>query len=110
MAAQRSACVLPSRGIGRVLSRPGRSSGPLVGAMPVILAPRCRGSWRSHWVLPIAGARPGRPRTRCRPSELRWPVSYTHLRAHETPEHLVCRLLLDKKKKYYTRDTTDSDT
>src|SRR5678816_440578 len=21
-----------------------------------------------------------------------WPVSYTHLRAHETPEHLVCRL------------------
>eukprot|EP00658_Telonema_sp_P-2_P074916 TRINITY_DN64242_c0_g1_i1.p1 TRINITY_DN64242_c0_g1~~TRINITY_DN64242_c0_g1_i1.p1 ORF type:complete len:109 (-),score=9.54 TRINITY_DN64242_c0_g1_i1:16-342(-) len=26
-----------------------------------------------------------------------WPVSYTHLRAHETPEHLVCRLLLEKK-------------
>src|SRR5678816_772925 len=25
------------------------------------------------------------------------PVSYTHLRAHETPEHLVCRLLLEKK-------------
>src|SRR5678816_1467415 len=25
---------------------------------------------------------------------LRPPVSYTHLRAHETPEHLVCRLLL----------------
>src|SRR5678815_2263864 len=22
-------------------------------------------------------------------------VSYTHLRAHETPEHLVCRLLLE---------------
>src|SRR5678816_2524544 len=21
-----------------------------------------------------------------------WAVSYTHLRAHETPEHLVCRL------------------
>src|SRR5678816_563602 len=35
-----------------------------------------------------------------------WPpnspaVSYTHLRAHETPEHLVCRLLLEKKKKYF---------
>eukprot|EP00658_Telonema_sp_P-2_P071689 TRINITY_DN60918_c0_g1_i1.p2 TRINITY_DN60918_c0_g1~~TRINITY_DN60918_c0_g1_i1.p2 ORF type:complete len:132 (-),score=12.17 TRINITY_DN60918_c0_g1_i1:73-468(-) len=28
-----------------------------------------------------------------------WTVSYTHLRAHETPEHLVCRLLLEKKKK-----------
>src|SRR5678816_3657369 len=27
-----------------------------------------------------------------------YPVSYTHLRAHETPEHLVCRLLLEKKK------------
>ena len=26
-------------------------------------------------------------------------VSYTHLRAHETPEHLVCRLLLEKKLK-----------
>src|SRR5678815_1721618 len=25
----------------------------------------------------------------------RAPVSYTHLRAHETPEHLVCRLLLE---------------
>src|SRR5678815_5837782 len=24
-------------------------------------------------------------------------VSYTHLGAHETPEHLVCRLLLEKK-------------
>src|SRR5678815_4149992 len=24
-------------------------------------------------------------------------VSYTDLRAHETPEHLVCRLLLEKK-------------
>eukprot|EP00658_Telonema_sp_P-2_P023914 TRINITY_DN19590_c0_g1_i3.p1 TRINITY_DN19590_c0_g1~~TRINITY_DN19590_c0_g1_i3.p1 ORF type:complete len:163 (+),score=34.56 TRINITY_DN19590_c0_g1_i3:28-516(+) len=29
-------------------------------------------------------------------------VSYTHLRAHETPEHLVCRLLLEKKKKIHT--------
>ena len=30
------------------------------------------------------------------------PVSYTHLRAHETPEHLVCRLLLEKKKRLLT--------
>ena len=29
-------------------------------------------------------------------------VSYTHLRAHETPEQLVCRLLLEKKnRKHY---------
>ena len=26
------------------------------------------------------------------------PVSYTHLRAHETRGNLVCRLLLEKKK------------
>eukprot|EP00658_Telonema_sp_P-2_P041427 TRINITY_DN29626_c0_g1_i1.p1 TRINITY_DN29626_c0_g1~~TRINITY_DN29626_c0_g1_i1.p1 ORF type:complete len:342 (+),score=57.17 TRINITY_DN29626_c0_g1_i1:153-1178(+) len=32
---------------------------------------------------------------------MRFPaVSYTHLRAHETPEHLVCRLLLEKKKQH----------
>src|SRR5678815_2823183 len=35
-------------------------------------------------------------------------VSYTHLRAHETPEHLVCRLLLEKKKGmgYYVNERT----
>ena len=32
------------------------------------------------------------------------PVSYTHLRAHETDSYLVCRLLLEKKKK--TQKTT----
>eukprot|EP00658_Telonema_sp_P-2_P064736 TRINITY_DN5396_c0_g2_i1.p1 TRINITY_DN5396_c0_g2~~TRINITY_DN5396_c0_g2_i1.p1 ORF type:complete len:288 (-),score=45.53 TRINITY_DN5396_c0_g2_i1:14-877(-) len=32
-------------------------------------------------------------------------VSYTHLRAHETPEHLVCRLLLEKKKKKPSKDS-----
>src|SRR5665811_2532220 len=30
---------------------------------------------------------------------IRKPVSYTHLRAHETVLDLVCRLLLEKKKK-----------
>ncbi len=33
------------------------------------------------------------------------PVSYKHPRAHETPEHLVCRLLLEKKKKKKTKNT-----
>src|SRR5665648_1238073 len=32
----------------------------------------------------------------------RVPVSYTHLRAHETRHDLVCRLLLEKKKKRIT--------
>ena len=41
------------------------------------------------------------------PTEEDIPVSYTHLRAHETPEHLVCRLLLEKKKKR-TKPTTKS--
>ena len=31
------------------------------------------------------------------------PVSYTHLRAHETVLDLVCRLLLEKKKTKITR-------
>src|SRR5660398_81335 len=30
-------------------------------------------------------------------------VSYTHLRAHETKANLVCRLLLEKKKKQQNR-------
>ena len=30
-------------------------------------------------------------------------VSYTHLRAHETRHDLVCRLLLEKKKKNYEK-------
>src|SRR5664279_3063780 len=38
----------------------------------------------------------------CRPPtvvrDTRGPVSYTHLRAHETDSYLVCRLLLEKKK------------
>ena len=32
-------------------------------------------------------------------SEYHIPVSYTHLRAHETVLDLVCRLLLEKKKR-----------
>ena len=32
-------------------------------------------------------------------------VSYTHLRAHETGRNLVCRLLLEKKKKHTKKKT-----
>ena len=35
-------------------------------------------------------------------------VSYTHLRAHETRHDLVCRLLLEKKKKHIRDHETDS--
>ena len=34
-----------------------------------------------------------------------WAVSYTHLRAHETVLDLVCRLLLEQKKKTITTKT-----
>src|SRR5674536_37821 len=43
------------------------------------------------------------PQTDPTQAERAVPVSYTHLRAHETPEHLVCRLLLEKKKKKKTQ-------
>ena len=35
------------------------------------------------------------------------PVSYTHLRAHETDSYLVCRLLLEKKKKKKNKKKTN---
>ena len=37
------------------------------------------------------------------PGSGRSPVSYTHLRAHETVLDLVCRLLLEKKQKTTTK-------
>src|SRR5678815_3362628 len=51
---------------------------------------------RDHGAIPAFKGYPGSvfdfPGSLCISS-----VSYTHLRAHETPEHLVCRLLLEKK-------------
>src|SRR5660397_259944 len=37
-------------------------------------------------------------------------VSYTHLRAHETKANLVCRLLLEKKKKNRTNNKHKKNT
>ena len=37
-------------------------------------------------------------------------VSYTHLRAHETRHDLVCRLLLEKKKKKNIQNEIDRQT
>ena len=36
------------------------------------------------------------------------PVSYTHLRAHETKANLVCRLLLEKEKEVFTAQARES--
>ena len=38
--------------------------------------------------------------------QLYTPVSYTHLRAHETVLDLVCRLLLEKKKNKIKKNNT----
>src|SRR5678815_5843802 len=51
------------------------------------------GGWQEYSI--VDGGIPGSLR---KVDTSRIPVSYTHLRAHETPEHLVCRLLLEKKK------------
>src|SRR5450756_2976522 len=45
-------------------------------------------TWSGSWNCPA-------PRSYLTPES----VSYTHLRAHETRHDLVCRLLLEKKKK-----------
>src|SRR5665811_2453612 len=49
-----------------------------------------------HPCIPVAHS--SRRRSWCSASGAA-PVSYTHLRAHETVLDLVCRLLLEKKKK-----------
>ena len=50
---------------------------------------------------PLVGE-PGRGSRRRVAQTWVWPVSYTHLRAHETVIDLVCRLLLEKKKQHHT--------
>src|SRR5665811_1329380 len=57
---------------------------------------------RTPWVADQVHAEPEPPATpRCPVVQQggRDPLSYTHLRAHETVLDLVCRLLLEKKKK-----------
>ena len=51
-------------------------------------------------ILMVAAFKPGQYRGH----EIQ-PVSYTHLRAHETGRNLVCRLLLEKKKKERNKET-----
>src|SRR5450756_1183781 len=53
--------------------------------------PMLRRRWYSRSVRVSAGAT-------VTESPVCTPVSYTHLRAHETRHDLVCRLLLEKKK------------
>src|SRR5665647_200532 len=68
------------------------------------LRPTARSGWSSR-CFPPSAVEPRGPASRSRTIRLRrfWrsaspctPVSYTHLRAHETDSYLVCRLLLEK--------------
>jgi len=56
---------------------------PLYWMVPATISASCA------FMMPVATA----------PNAIASPVSYTHLRAHETVLDLVCRLLLEKKKK-----------
>src|SRR5659263_783126 len=58
------------------------SSAPLIGTEIAVVAPSLAYHHMPHPTCDIA----------------EYPVSYTHLRAHETRHDLVCRLLLEKKK------------
>src|SRR5678815_6150024 len=69
------------------------SYGRAIRDLRVSLTDRC--NFRCFYCLPH-GEPPIAPKEKMLSYEA---VSYTHLRAHETPEHLVCRLLLEKKKK-----------
>src|SRR5665811_1639262 len=71
--------------------RPSRIlAGVLLGEIPVLLACYSTPTWTtlSKWVIPFLMVGAAFPARR--------PVSYTHLRAHETVLDLVCRLLLEK--------------
>src|SRR5450756_2861563 len=59
------------------------------GGNPLVILMTARGSVRTTVEAEIHGAF----------DYVAKPVSYTHLRAHETRHDLVCRLLLEKKKK-----------
>src|SRR5678816_3596950 len=56
--------------------------------------PACRGQLLPETTMFGLRSIPSRD-TRWSWSAAKTAVSYTHLRAHETPEHLVCRLLLE---------------
>src|SRR5678815_5920188 len=57
----------------------------------------CKSMSRSAWYWPYHLLMPTRRAIALSFPDVETAVSYTHLRAHETPEHLVCRLLLEKK-------------
>src|SRR5664280_3303183 len=76
-----------------VAAKPVRNVSVIRSLTPLAIPRGTRVSIPDHWPGSgrFLGALPGQG--------LIQPVSYTHLRAHETVLDLVCRLLLEKKKK-----------
>src|SRR5674536_381377 len=77
-----------------MIRRPPRATLSSSSAASDVYKRQGRGSSAGRWCTGRPGRWPaGRWGTRTARA-----VSYTHLRAHETPEHLVCRLLLEANK------------
>eukprot|EP00658_Telonema_sp_P-2_P068735 TRINITY_DN57702_c0_g1_i1.p1 TRINITY_DN57702_c0_g1~~TRINITY_DN57702_c0_g1_i1.p1 ORF type:complete len:110 (-),score=1.30 TRINITY_DN57702_c0_g1_i1:48-377(-) len=75
-----------------------RSSSATCRRLPIVLSNRAMASRRPSWDTAST-----KVFSYDSPGGSDVSVSYTHLRAHETPEHLVCRLLLEKKKKHHAQ-------
>src|SRR5664280_2861940 len=91
--------------LGRVIARTGhRSDGSSLGRVIARTGHRSDGSSLGRVIARTGHSalhrrKPGRPvRVAATSRTAPTPVSYTHLRAHETVLDLVCRLLLEKKK------------
>eukprot|EP00658_Telonema_sp_P-2_P050692 TRINITY_DN38710_c0_g1_i1.p1 TRINITY_DN38710_c0_g1~~TRINITY_DN38710_c0_g1_i1.p1 ORF type:complete len:273 (+),score=66.46 TRINITY_DN38710_c0_g1_i1:54-872(+) len=77
-----------------------RVQGYAVSAAEIKLGMECRAWSNAVWLDTTQSKPTGEADIVLTTMDASTAVSYTHLRAHETPEHLVCRLLLEKKKKH----------
>ena len=86
-----------------ILKQPNLSTVALMGLTLWMVALAAGLRWRSLLGTALAGSLLGTASILINEYQrirvVSFPVSYTHLRAHETTLHLVCRLLLEKKKK-----------
>ena len=77
---------LALKNVGPIMEVRPRRVGGATYQVPMEVPSERRTALAMRWIIDSARSRAGKS-----------PVSYTHLRDHETPEHLVCRLLLGNK-------------